>query len=174
MFLKIQMNEFTKKIKFSEKYHSFTEFIKMIEEVLEKDFKNVRVYFFDQENDKVFVEDEFDLEYLIENSKNSKFLNLHAEEISTEKVKEVVLEEQKEKDKEPVEFIEISKIDENIYRPEIYSEVKPAEEFKIQDESEEEITKEMVVQENSKLIEEIPEALTLENDANEDTIDKQA
>lgn len=67
------MNNFTKKVKFSEKYQNLSEFMKMVQDILNQDIKQCKVYFFDEENDKVFIEDEFDLEYLIENSKKKQF-----------------------------------------------------------------------------------------------------
>ena len=47
--------------------------MKMVQDILNQDIKQCKVYFFDEENDKVFIEDEFDLEYLIENSKKKQF-----------------------------------------------------------------------------------------------------
>ena len=73
MFLKIQANNFTKKIKFSQKYFDISEFMNMIKEIVGTDLQGYKVYFFDQENDKVIIEDQFDLEYLIENSKKQQF-----------------------------------------------------------------------------------------------------
>ena len=67
------MNNSTKKIKFSDQYKSFKEFMNMIRDVSGQELNDHKVYFFDAENDKVYIEDEFDLEYLIENSKNSQF-----------------------------------------------------------------------------------------------------
>lgn len=66
MFLKINFQESTKKIKFHNKYHKFEEFKKLVEELTKLPLEQLEVSFLDSESDKINIQDRHDLEYFID------------------------------------------------------------------------------------------------------------
>ncbi len=66
MFLKINFQNNTKKVKFHEKYQEFLEFKKLIQEITETEFENLCIEFKDAEDDLIAITDSHDLEYFID------------------------------------------------------------------------------------------------------------
>ena len=83
MFLKINWNNKTKKISLTADLHNYQKFLEIIKVVTGLDPKNLEIYFFDVENEKLPMNDRLDFDYFLAGKSNDKYRELFVEKKAT-------------------------------------------------------------------------------------------
>lgn len=79
MFLKLCFGKTTKKVVFRPEFHQFEAFIAFIEQITHKKRDEIKLTTVDKEGDTMGINDQYELEYFIEQTKNDQFSVLNIE-----------------------------------------------------------------------------------------------
>lgn len=81
MFLKLAYGNATKKVVFRPEFSDFAVFMSFLEKITHLRASEIKIFFVDKENDQLEMNDQYGLEYFIEQTKNDQFANIRIEPI---------------------------------------------------------------------------------------------